>query len=163
MRPLTGGRGGVSSFVTSHMRGFDFVGGSSSLNVVGAHMLSLVGLVWACLLSHVRVRVGGLVVSSCTSQLKGVMFSCSLWVLAGSLPVFSGGSARFLYRCSGKGRLGGEVTRGNNNQVGRSPHSRTQTVHPTPGACRARRREPCQRERTRSRQLQARRGTGSPG
>jgi hypothetical protein len=37
---------------------------------------------------------------------------------------------------------------GPTTQVGRSPYRRRQTVHPTPGACRARRREPCQSKRT---------------
>ncbi len=40
---------------------------------------------------------------------------------------------------------------GPTTQVGRSPYRRRQTDHPTPGACRARRREPCQSKRTRNR------------
>jgi hypothetical protein len=58
--------------------------------------------------------------------------------------------------------LGGDVTRGPTTQVGRSPYRRRQTVHHTPGACRARHREPCQSKRNRNRQLQARRATRSP-
>jgi hypothetical protein len=62
-------------------------------------------------------------------------------------------------------RLGGDVTRGTNNSswslAVQAQTDLGQTVHPTPGACRARRREPCQSKRTRNRQRQARRATGA--
>ncbi len=54
---------------------------------------------------------------------------------------------------------------GPTTQVGRSPYRCRQTVHPTPGACRPRRREPGQSKRTRNRQLRStaeRQGTQRP-
>jgi hypothetical protein len=43
--------------------------------------------------------------------------------------------------------LGSHVTRRTNNQIDRAPYRRRRTVHPTPGTCPARRREPCQRKK----------------